>query len=133
MHLILHPGDSVQHSSSQKLTLTTDMFIANLVGIFNVFVGLMLVAAFLLMGSGLMLWYLRLGTYPTYRDSAIEQMKWAVTIMFVLVVLLGIAQFVQRHTAEAMMAIGVIIAVGIALFVLSELTAAEEEKKDVRR
>ncbi len=100
------------------------------VALFNIVVGLMLVASMLLMGGGLMLWYVRLGTYPTYRDDAIDIMQWGVAILFVLVVLLGVAQYVQTHLAETMLAIGVLIAAAVAYVVVSQMTAGGEDDKE---
>ncbi len=98
------------------------MGIEQVVGIFNIFVGLMLVAAFLMMGGGIILWIVRFGVWPSYRDDAIKTMQMAVTILFTLVVLLGVAKFVQNHTATAMyvaglIIVGVVIFVGVTLFV----------------
>ncbi len=108
------------------------MGLETVIALFNIIVGVMLVCAMLLMGGGLMLWYVRLGTYPTYRDRAILIMQWAVAILFVLVVLLGVAQYVQTHMAISMMVIGAIIAAAVAYFVISTLMAGgggEEEHK----
>jgi hypothetical protein len=96
------------------------MDIGTVVGLFNIIVGLMLVAAILFMGGGLALWYVRLGVSPSYRDEAIEMMQWAVSILFVLVVLLWVAKFVQTHKALTMMAIGAVIAAMIVYFVAAQ-------------
>lgn len=85
------------------------------VGLFNIFVGLLLTLAFLLMGAASVMWVVRLGTTPTYRDEAIDLMQWAVAILFVLVLLLLVVQFVQRHTATAVYVAGFFI-IGLALW-----------------
>lgn len=100
------------------------------VGLFNIFVGLMLVAAFLSMGAGLIVWGVRLGTYPTYRDEGIQLMRLAVTILFVLIVLLALAQFVQKHTAAASFAVGLVVFALFAWFLIAVATSKEEEKTD---
>ncbi len=107
------------------------MGIATVIALFNIVVGLMLVASMLFMGGGLMLWYVRLGTYPTYRDRAIEMMQWAVAILFVLVVLLGVAQYVQTHMAVAIFALGTLIAAAVAYMVATTMLGGggEEEEK----
>ncbi len=101
-----------------------------IIGLFNIVAGLMLVSSILLMVGGLGVWYVRLGTFPTYRDDAIVIMRWGVSILFVLVVLLGVAQYVQTHMSIAMLAIGVVIVAAIAYFVASTMMAGgggEEE------
>lgn len=78
-----------------------------------------------------MQWYVRLGTYPTYRDESIDMMQWGVAVLFVLTVLLGIAQFVQTHMAASMFAIGAVIAAVVVYFVATTLLAGggrEEEE-----
>src|SRR3989344_2853341 len=106
------------------------MAIAHTVGLFNVFVGLMLVASILLLGFGVVLWSIRLGTSPSYRDTAIDIMKWAVAVLFVLVVLLAIAQVVQAHTTELLFALGALITALAVYFLASELMGGSGEKKE---
>lgn len=96
------------------------------VGLFNVFVGLLLTLAFLLMGAASVMWVVRLGTTPTYRDEAIRLMQWAVSILFVLVLLLLVVQFVQRHTANAVYIMGFFI---IALAAWAIIWAYRESAK----
>ncbi|MDB5238136.1 MAG: hypothetical protein JWM46_406 [Candidatus Kaiserbacteria bacterium] len=116
--LLLLPGIA----SAQTMTAV--------VGVFNIFVGLMLAAAFLLYFGGLVVWFIRLGTWPTYRDEAIEYMQWAVAVLFVLVVLLALVQFVQNHTATAMLVLGFIIVglVAWAVFTVASAPDASEEE-----
>jgi hypothetical protein len=106
------------------------MGLATIIALFNIVVGMMLVVSLLLMGGGLMLWYVRLGTYPTYRDDAIVMMQWAVAILFVIVVLLGVAQYVQTHMALSVMVIGAIIAAAVAYFVVTNLVAGGGEEEE---
>lgn len=84
------------------------------VGLFNVFVGLMLTAALLSYGIGFVVWLCRLGTWPSYRTEAIKVMEWSVVILFVLVVLLAIVQFFQYHPREA----GVVVSAIVAILIL---------------
>ncbi len=107
------------------------MDFTSVIALFNIVVGVMLTFSILLMGGGLMLWYVRLGTYPTYRDEAILMMQWAVTILLVLAVLLWIAQLVQTHMAQATMVVGAIVAAAVVYFVGTTLMASgghEEEE-----
>jgi hypothetical protein len=98
-------------------------------GVFNIFVGLMLVAAFLLFFGGLVVWFIRLGTFPTYRDDAIEYMEWSVAILFMLVVLLALEQFIQNHTATASVVLGFIV-VGLVAWGIFTVATAEGESAD---
>ena len=106
------------------------MDLYTVIALFNIVVGLMLVLSFLMMGGGLMLWYVRLGTWPTYRDEAIGYMQWAVSILFVLVVLLGVAQFVQAHKAVSMLAIGAGVAAIVVYFIGTELMSSGGEEEE---
>ncbi len=102
--------------------------LSNVAGLFNIFVGLMLTAAFMCMGTGVVLWIARLGTWPTYRDYAIEWMMWGVAVLFVLVILLAIVQFVQNHPAAASFAVGLIVLALAAWFVF--MVATEKPEKE---
>jgi hypothetical protein len=106
------------------------MDISTIVGLFNIIVGLMLVAALLLMGGGLMLWYVRLGVHPSYRDDAIDLMQWSVAILFVLVVLLWVAQWVQTHKALSMMIIVAAVAALVVYFVATQVLAGSGAEED---
>ena len=64
------------------------------VGFFNLFAGLMLVGSLLSFVAGFGLYLVRLGTI--YRKDGLDIMMWGVAILFVLVVLLGIAEIVQH-------------------------------------
>lgn len=97
-------------------------------GLFNIMVGLMLVAACMFFFGGLGMWFVRLGTWPTYRDEAIDLMQWGVAILFVLAVLLAIVQFVQNHYGAAVFVFGIIILIAVAWVVvtLSQAKGADE-------
>jgi hypothetical protein len=106
------------------------MDIATIVGLFNIIVGLMVVAAFLMMGGGIVLWYVRLGLFPSYRDEAIKMMQWGVAILFVLVVLLWVAQFVQTHKALATMVVIAVVAAAVAYFVATQVLTGNSEEEE---
>ncbi len=92
------------------------------IGLFNIFVGIMLTVAFLTYGLGFILWLCRLGTWPTYRTEAIKIMEWSVVILFVLVVVLAIVQFFQYHPKEAAWVISIIVGI-IIIWVILYLAA----------
>lgn len=102
------------------------------VGVFNVFVGLMLTAALLIYGVGFVVWLVRLGTWPTYRTEGIKIMEWAVVVLFVLVVLLAIVQFFQYHPRQAGIVGSLIVAILIVWMIvyLATHSGGGEKKKD---
>jgi hypothetical protein len=67
--------------------------IATFLGFFNVCAGLMFVAAFLTFIGGFIRYLVVLGTER--RNSGLATMYWGITILFVLVVLLGIVNTLQ--------------------------------------
>jgi len=103
--------------------------VAQAAGLFNVFVGLMLVSAMLAYGIGFVVWAVRLGTWPTYRTEAIKIMEWSVVILFVLVVLLAIVQFFQNHPRTAGMIISFIVA-AILIWIIVVLAAKSGGEKE---
>lgn len=102
-----------------------------IIGFFNIFVGIMLTVALLTYGLGFILWLTRLGTWPTYRTEAIKIMEWSVVILFVLVVLLAIVQFFQYHPKEAAFVVSIIVGI-IVVWVILYLAAHSggKEKKE---
>lgn len=104
--------------------------LTQVVGIFNIFVGVMLVVALLLYGGALIMWVTRLGSWPSPRDEAIEMMAWAPTILFVLIVLLGIVQYVQRHPAAGASIVGFLVVLIAAWVIISLALHAGGGKKE---
>ncbi len=104
--------------------------LAQFIGVFNILVGLMLTASILLLGTGIIMWFARLGTTFTYRDRAIEVMMWAVSVLFTLVVMVSIVRFVQNKTETAVFILGFIIIAAVAYFIITSLMEGGGEKKD---
>lgn len=102
------------------------------IGLFNVFVGLMLTVALITYGAGFVIWITRLGTWPTYRTEAIKIMEWSVVILFVLVVLLAIVQFFQYHPREAAFVVSVIVGLAIVGIIIFLVSRPAEKKKEER-
>ncbi|MBV9159283.1 MAG: hypothetical protein JO019_01645 [Candidatus Kaiserbacteria bacterium] len=99
------------------------------VGLFNIFVGIMLTLSMLILGGGIIMWIVRLGTWPSYREEAIRLLEWAVGILFTLVILLLVAQAVQQHTAGAVFVLGLIIIALIVYFGYQASQASKEEEE----
>jgi hypothetical protein len=123
---------SLQIASLTAATLLLPMVasaqvLTRVAGVFNIIVGLMLVAAILTYGTGMILWFTRLGVWPSHRDEAIGILEWSVAILFMLVVLLGFVHFVQKYAVAASFVFGVIIVLAVIWFILTIATAGESE------
>lgn len=107
---------------------------AQAIGVFNVFVGLMLTVALFTYGLGFILWLCRLGTWPTYRTEAVKIMEWSVVILFVLVILMAIVQFFQNHPRQATYVVSIIVGIIVVWIILYLAThsGGEEKKKDAK-
>jgi hypothetical protein len=106
--------------------------VSRVVGVFNIVVGLMLTTALGIYVTGFIMWWIRLGSWPSYRTVAIEALEWAVGILFTLVVLLGIVQFFQRHQQAAtyvLSAIVIIALIWIVIYLAANSGGGEKEKK----
>lgn len=105
--------------------------LTQIAGIFNIFVGLMLVAAFLLYFGALVGWFIRRGAYPSHRDDMIRLMQWAVVTLFILVVLLALIHIVQVYRAAAAFVVGLVIFFLVVWLILK--ASATPPKKDAER
>ncbi len=116
------------------LASTTTDLLSQLAGLFYIIVGLALVMSFLLMGAGIIMWAVRLGTDNNYRDNAIHVMEWSVATLFTLVLVLGVVEFVQTHTSTVLYILSIAIILLFAwLVVTSGLIgggAKEEEEHE---
>ena len=90
---------------------------------FNLFTGMMLTISILLFVGGFIVYLVRLGTWPTYRDQAIELMKYGVVTLFVLIVVLGAQQFLMRHLLVAV-SIGALVLIYFVVWAFA--TAAKQ-------
>jgi len=84
------------------------------VGLLNIFVGLLVVAAFVTFGTGLVYYLAHIELEK--RIYGIYIMEWGVSIVFVTIVLLAIAKFVRDYTGVV---IGVASVVTFLLFMLA--------------
>ena len=90
---------------------------------FNLFAGVMLTLSLILFLGGFVMYLVRLGTWPTYRDEAITLMKYGVSTLFVLIVILGIQQFLMSHLLVAV-SIGALILIFLVAWAFMTATAA---------
>ena len=94
---------------------------------FNLFAGLMLTASLILFLGGFAMYLVRLGTYPTYREDALVYMQWGVSVLFALIVLLGVQQFLLSHMIVAM-TIGTLLLIALVIWAFTDEPKKEEKK-----
>jgi cytochrome bd-type quinol oxidase subunit 2 len=104
------------------------MTLATFLSLFNIFVGLFLVATLIVYGAAFVSWVARFGTWPSYRDTSIRALEWAVGMAFMLVVLLGIVQYFQQYP-KVMATIVAGIVILALVFMLLRAAAKKPEKK----
>ena len=95
-------------------------------GFFNIIVGLMIVASFIFFFGGLAGWLARLGLEN--RVEGLVSMYWGVTILFVLVIMLGIVNFLQTNPVVIFTIIAILIVGLIGWAVVNSVWEAPEEK-----
>ncbi len=88
---------------------------------FNLVVGLMLVASLLLFLGGFIQYLIRLGTWPTYRTESIRIMEWGVSVLFALIILLAIQQFLVRHLIVAVSIVGMMLVLLIIWLIIAAI------------
>lgn len=107
-------------------------FLTDIAGLFNIFVGLMLVAALIAYGGGFIVWATRLGSWPSPRDEAIRIMMWAPAILFTLVVLLAVVQFFQNHPragAYILSTLALLVVIAVIVYLALHAGAEKDEKE----
>ena len=100
--------------------------------LFNIFAGLYLTATCIVFGASLAIYFARLGTWPSHRDTAVKGMEWGVVMLFVLVVLVALVQFFDRHSVIATTILSFVIIAAIVIAVLLSIAKNTEngEKKE---
>lgn len=105
---------------------------AQVLGYFNLLVGLMLVASLVLFLGGFVIYLVRLGTWPTYRDEAVKLMLYGVAVLFTLIALLAIQQFLSAHLLVAVSFVALVVIVAIVWLIVKDITTTEPPKKEER-
>ena len=95
----------------------TGFTIGSLFGLFDLVAGLLLVAAILTFGGGLATYFGRLGL--AVREESILTLEWGVRLLFVLVLMLGLVQYVQNHTAVVLELLAILILIGLGYLALT--------------
>ena len=86
-------------------------------GLFHIAVGILLTFTLLLFATGVGVWIARFNTWPSYRETAIRVIEWAIAMLFVLIILLAIVNFFQRHTTRALTLLAFVVIVAAAIFI----------------
>lgn len=94
---------------------------------FNLFTGVMLSLSLTLFIGGFIVYIVRLGTWPTYREEAVEIMKWGVSILFTLVLILAVQQFLLNHLMVAV-TIGALLVISAVIWALADTGDKSENK-----
>src|SRR3990167_9698074 len=79
-------------------TVASAMSLVQFFGFLNIFVGLFLTLALILYGAAFIIYTTRFGC-PN-RMASLALIEWALTILFVLIVVLGVVQYFQSHPAN---------------------------------
>jgi cytochrome bd-type quinol oxidase subunit 2 len=105
--------------------------VPEIIGLFNIVVGFMFVCACLLFGGGLISYGVNFGNAE--RMQGIKLMEWGVATLFVLIVLLGVVQFLQGHGGVANVIVAFIIMMIIVGGALSAFTQESVSKKTEKK
>lgn len=113
-------------SAASALTLT------QVIGFFHLAVGLLLTATLIVFLSGVWLWVARFNTWPSHRDTAIRVMEWGVVMIFVLILMLGIVNYIQKYPSVTLPIIAFIIVVAVAILIVRNLAHKKKEAPPAR-
>ena len=102
------------------------------VGLFYIVVGLLLTFTLGIFITGAGVYFARLNTWPSYRDTAIKVLQWGVLMLFILILLIALVQFIQRHSATALAILGVIFIIGV-LIIIARVASSGKKKKPPER
>ncbi|MBI5003636.1 hypothetical protein HZC00_00905 [Candidatus Kaiserbacteria bacterium] len=101
--------------------------VSEVVGLFNIIVGFMFVAAVTIFVGGIIAYAVDFGNQE--RLIGVHLMEWGVAILFVLVVFLGVVQFLQSHQGVTNIIVAMIVIVAVVAIVLMVLTEAPPPPK----
>ena len=108
------------------------MTFVQFLGLFHLFVGLYLAVTLGIFALGLFVYFARLNTWPSHRDLAIRILEWAVVMLFVLVVLLGVVQFFQNYPSIALTILVVVLVIIAAILIIRVAVGAKKKAPPAR-
>ena len=119
-------------SASQNPPLPTpgfESFLIQTAGFFNIFTGLLLVGGILIFIGGFFSYLAHFGL--PHRDEGLHKMQTGITMLFVLVIILGVIQFVRTNPSLTMTILGglgiMLCIIIVAKVVIEANTAVPED------
>jgi hypothetical protein len=105
-----------------------DFSVSAAAGLLNIVAGLMLVASFLLFFGGGVAYLSRLGLVG--RDEGLHYMMWGVRVLFVLVIVLGVVQYIQKNPNVVIWIVALVVLFfgGYAIFKTIQESSADSEE-----
>lgn len=139
-HFAMHSEDVSEHMNHFLRTITFSMplvfllvpasasalTISQIAGLFHMVFGLFIVFTFLIFGAGVSIWAARFNTWPNHRDQAIKVLQWAVGLIFILMLLVGLVQFVQRYTSIALTILAAIVIIGVLILIVRHIATKKK-------
>lgn len=105
--------------------------VSEVVGLFNIVVGFMFSAAFVTFLGGFVSYLVHFGNQE--RAVGVKTMEWGVSILFVLVILLGGAQFFQGHQGVTNVIAALVVMIGVAWVLFTVMTEKTEPPKEEKK
>ena len=95
-------------------------------GFLDIFIGLFLTVSIVMFVGALIVYFTRYGTM--HRENTFPYMQASITIVFVLIVLLALIHYFQRHTETLRYIVGIIILI-LVVMLIAHLSVGNEEDK----
>ncbi|OGG77462.1 hypothetical protein A3B35_02500 [Candidatus Kaiserbacteria bacterium RIFCSPLOWO2_01_FULL_54_24] len=97
-------------------------------GLFYVAVGILVTFTLGIFVWGIGVWIARFNTWPSHRETAIRILEWAVSMLFVLILLIALIYFIQRHSTLALSILAVIAIIAVLILIVSVAAGAKKKK-----
>src|SRR3989338_4533095 len=107
-------------------TAASAMSLVQFFGFLNIFVGIFLTLALILYGAAFIVYTTRFGC-PNRMES-LDLIEWALSILFVLIVVLGVVQYFQRHPANMAYIIGTIVFVIVLWLIIYAYSGGKKKE-----
>lgn len=102
--------------------------VSQVFGYLDIFIGIFLTVSVIMFVAALVVYFVRYGTM--HREEMFPYMQGAITILFVLSVLLALIRFFQKNTAVALYILGFIVLVVIVIFIIRFSGVDKEKEKE---
>ena len=106
--------------------VTSAFTLSQVLGYFNIVIGLFLTASVLSYAIGVIIWATRYGTWP--REEGFPFMQFGITTLFVLSVLLALINWLLKHTSTTLYVISFILVVLCGIFILYAVRGKKKEE-----